>query len=160
MLSVYLDLRKTISGRNWPLKGSSMSHLGLLCIAKQLSRWMLCAFLILSMCAKSIQRYKLFVPKAVSLLLPSWLKSNWNNTAFWIYVGILRYINFVLILCSKVNFILLGCIQGVLFDLLYVASWLLLITMLSVGNIWSFYIFSISSVFPCRKYIWRSVSDI
>lgn len=82
--------------------------------------------LTLSTYAKSIQRNRLFFPKAVSLLLSSCLKSNWNNTAFWIYVGIIQYINFVLILCSKVNLILLGCIQGILFDLLYVASLLLL----------------------------------
>lgn len=114
----------------------------------------------LSMRAKSIQRYELLVPKAVSLLLPSWLKSNWNNTAFWTYVVIIRHINFVLILCSKVNVILLEYIQGMLFDLLYVASLLLLIIMLSIVGRWSFSIFYISSVFPCRKEIRRSVSDI
>lgn len=105
----------------------------------------------LSMHAKSIQTYKLFVPKAVSLLLPSWLKSNWNNTAFWNYVGIIRYINFVLIICSKVNLILLGCIQGMLSDLLYVSSLFLLIIILSIGGRWSVSIFCILSGFLCVK---------
>lgn len=105
----------------------------------------------LSRHAKSIQRYKLFVPKAVSLPF-SWLKSNWNNTAFFFtYVRIIRYINFVLILCSKVNLILLGCIQGTLFDLIYVALLFLLIIMLSIGGRWQFHIFWILSVFPVEN---------